>query len=64
MVKKYSLGGTSHVDSGSGSVGSFCNGEIYSDPTTIKLHSISMLLSLKPTTMQFEANFLSTKIIK
>lgn len=46
-TNKHSLCGTTHVNSRSGGVGSFRNGIIYPDPTTIKLHPICMLLGLK-----------------
>lgn len=37
---------TSHVDSRCGGVGSFCNGEIYPDPSAIQFHTIGMFLCL------------------
>lgn len=42
-------------------MGSFCNGEIYSNPTPIKLHSVSTLLGLKPITTQLKVDFLVVK---
>lgn len=44
-----SLCGTPHVDPWSGRMGAFGYGIIHSNPATIKLHSISTLLSLKNT---------------
>lgn len=40
------LRGSAHVDSGGWGVRSFCDGEVYPDPTTIQLHAIGSFLCL------------------
>lgn len=41
------LCGASHVNSRSRSVGSLCDGEVYSDPATVQLHAIGPLFCLE-----------------